>query len=241
MKKYKYFVPVMILGWSILAFAQTSTESISLNGFSASTLVAQSENKTFQPAVKDKLPSKGTAFLLSFILPGTGEYYAGSPKMAKIFFGTELALWSAFGTLRYYGSRLEHDYKLFAKAHAGVDISGKDHEYFVDIENFNNLENYNQYKMQQRSLNEVYPENDQYNWEWDSQDNRFKYSKMRIDSDSAYRHSLFMVGGIVINHIVSSIDAVRIVHKQQQSHEQKTVIGLSPLPGGAQVSFIKIF
>ncbi len=245
MNTIRYYMLCTVLFASVLCWGQTHPQPVSLTAFHASALTAQTDDEAGQSGVltqQHPSHSKGKAFLLSFILPGAGEYYAGSSKMARIFFGTEIALWSAFGTLRYYGARIENEYQLFAKAHAGVDISGKDHEFFVDIENFNNLENYNQYKMQQRSLNEMYPENPDYHWEWDSQENRFKYSKMRIKSDSAYRHSLFIAGGIFINHLISSIDAVRLVHKNQQAQENhKTLIGLAPLPGGAQVSLIKIF
>lgn len=227
----------------VVVMSQANTENLSLHAFSKDALVNQNaeQGQLSQSATPEKLPSKGTAFFLSFLLPGSGEYYAGSTKMAKIFLGTEVALWSAFGTLRYYGSRLEHDYQLYAKAHAGVSISGKDKDYFVDVENFESIEAYNQYQLQQRNLNDVYPETDEYSWQWDSESNRKKFGNMRIKSDSAYRHSLFMIGGVVINHIISSIDAVRIVHKKQKSQANKTMIGIAPLPGGAQVSVVQLF
>jgi len=186
-------------------------------------------------------PSKVKAFFLSFLLPGTGEYYAGSRRMAKIFAGTETLLWTTFFSFRVYGSWIKKDYQSFAMAHAGIHPSGKDHQYFVDIEHFNSIREYNEAKLRQRKVRALYPENDAYTWQWDSEASRLKYERLRVASDKAYSNSILVIGTIIVNHIVSGIDAMRVVRKHEMV-KKEIHIGVTVLPeGGAQFSLWRQF
>ena len=75
-------------------------------------------------------------------------------------------------------------------------------------------------KLQQRDPEAVYPENDEFSWQWDQINNRLKYEQMRVDSDQAYSRAVLMIGVIVVNHIVSGIDAIRVVRKAQRNPVQ---------------------
>lgn len=179
-----------------------------------------------------KTPSRGKAFLLSLILPGAGEYYAGSKKMAGIFFGTEVLLWAAYGSFRTYGNWKKDDYKRFATVHAGIDPAGKDYQYFIDVENYMDIRSYNEAKLQQRDVNALYPEDEEYRWQWDSEASRKRYEKLRLASDDAYTRALFVIGGIVVNHIISGIDALRVVRKHRKTRDDAVQIGVVGLPEG---------
>lgn len=64
-----------------------------------------------------KLRSVKTAFLLSILLPGTGELYAGNYYKAGAFFATEVALWTFFIIYNDKGNDGEDAYRVFADAH----------------------------------------------------------------------------------------------------------------------------
>ena len=197
--------------------------------------IRQDETEMFRP-------SKSKAFLLSLLVPGAGEWYAGSNRMARIFFGTEVALWTGFFSFRVYGHWIKHDYELFATSHAGIDADGKDHDYFVAVENYMNIRDYNNAKLQQRQLNEIYPETDEYAWQWDSDASRSKLEKMRDSSDKAFSRSLIVVGGILINHLISGIDAARAANTAGKQESHRIQVGFLGLPeGGAVVSLWKRF
>ena len=49
------------------------------------------------------------AMLLSMLLPGAGEYYAGAKFKGQVFMGVEAAIWSGFAALRIYGGWKEDD------------------------------------------------------------------------------------------------------------------------------------
>jgi len=187
-------------------------------------------------------PSKSKAFLFSLILPGSGEYYAGSRTMAKIFFSTEVMLWATYFSFRAYGNMKKDDYIRYAIVHAGIDQSDKDYDYYVNIENYDNLRDYNSARLQQRRVDEVYPDNDYYYWQWDSHASRLEYERIRIASDNAFSRSIFVIGGILINHIISGIDAVRAAKSQEIPDENRLRMGVSLLPeGGMTVNLCKQF
>lgn len=159
------------------------------------------------------LPSPGKAFLYSFLLPGTGQWYAGSKKSLWTFVGTEIGLWATFVGFRTYEHWQEKDYQLYAVGHAGIDPHGKDRNYYLAIENYIDIIAYNDAKLQQRRPDLMYPEGENFDWHWDSDASRKRYERMRIKADQAYRNSLFVLGGIFVNHLVSGIDAVRCAKK----------------------------
>ena len=241
-RKFHIFIFMTILFVSSISdrvlFAQNARTSAGLSGpFNRSMLVSAEDTVRIT-----KKPSKANALMLSLVLPGAGEWYAGSSKMARIFFGTEVALWATFGSFRVYGNWIRNDYQSFAAAHAGVDPSDKDHAYFVAVENYMNIQDYNQAKLQQRDLSAMYPENEEYSWQWDSDNSRASFEKMRVKSDKAFSRSMIVVGAIVVNHIISGIDAVRAANSKGKRTSPTVRVAVAGLPeGGAVVSVWKVF
>jgi len=242
--KVKVWLAVVLV--TSMVFSSTGLGS---NGVEENDFPEKKEfNKSFlMPAAENhqnmetESPSRGKAFLLSFLIPGWGEYYAGSEKMAKIFLGTEIALWTTYAGLRVYGNWREKDYKNFAIAHAHVNPEGKNHDYFVNIEHFDDIETYNQEKLKQRDVDALYPENEEYFWKWDSKKNRLKYEQIRMSSDGAFSNSVLVIGVVVLNHIVSGIDAMRLAIKADKKPSDLKV-GFVPVPEGGMVfSVVKRF
>jgi hypothetical protein len=188
-------------------------------------------------------PSRGGAFALSLLLPGAGEFYAGSRTSGWVFLGTECALWGLFAGLEgYSGSRLD-DCRLTAAGHAGVNPAGKGRDFLVALENYMTLAEYNEAKLRQRDLAALYPEGGAWDWRWDSPSARRRYEHMRISADRAARGALFTAGGIALNHIVSGIDAIRAARKAEAAAEKRSEVrtaapwrlSMAPLPGGGGV------
>jgi hypothetical protein len=162
--------------------------------------------------------------------------------MGQIFLGSEGLLWATFFAFRAYGHWKEVDYQRYAVAHAGITREGKDYDYYVAIENYTDIRSYNEAKLQQRAVEDMYPEDEFYSWEWDSEASREDYERMRVASDRAYRRSIFVVGGIVINHIISGIDAIRLARKGKAAEVSSTQWGAGSLPeGGIVLCMVKRF
>ena len=58
--------------------------------------------------------------------------------------------------------------------------------------------------MRWRYFDELYDESD--GWFWDNMDNMKKFESMRIRSDYFSKTGEYIIGAIVLNHIISAID-----------------------------------
>lgn len=157
--------------------------------------------------------SKGRAFLQSLILPGWGQYYAGSGTAARAFIVSEVALWGSFVGFTVWSNWLQNDFETFAATHAGTSLKGKSESYVIDVGNFNDITAYNQFQLRNRNVAELYPENPTFSWQWDSEANRIEYRDWRKRSARASDRATFMIAAIFTNHIISAIHSTLAVHK----------------------------
>jgi hypothetical protein len=170
-------------------------------------------------AISSSPKSKGKAFLLSLLVPGLGERYAARPQRGRTFLTSEALLWLGYAGLLTFEDWRKDDYRNLAAAHAGVDVKDKSDSYFVDVGNYDTMDEYNAAKLRQRNLPAYYSD-DGYNWSWDSRPNRKKFEDLRQSAERASNRAMFVVGAIVANHLISAIDAVWSVHsynKHQRS------------------------
>ncbi len=144
----------------------------------------------------------------SAILPGWGESSLNNLKRAQIFRLSEISLITACISTYTLSSIKKSQYITFAVEHAQVDSKGKDHQYWVDIGNYQNLKSHNDEHLRFREIESLYSDNLANKWEWDSEKNRKEFESMRILSDRLAHAGKFIIGGIVINHMISSIDAL---------------------------------
>lgn len=158
------------------------------------------------------------AVMYSLILPGMGEWYAGNFSKGKYPFITESVLWLGYTGFNLYGNWTRDDGRTFARQHAGVSLSGKDDGYFVDIGNFMDIYEYNQKKLKDRTLSEVYSEDPTagYAWKWDSDANRQTFKDSRIFSDELYNGSRFVILALIANRVWSAVQAALLVKSYNQ-------------------------
>lgn len=190
---------------------------------SADTVKSMAEEAIQRAFVYRGDPKK--AFLLSLLIPGLGQYYTKSRKATRLFAVMETALWGTMIGHRLSARWAKRNYKAFAVNHAQAVIEGKDAQYFVDIGNFLDIYRFNHKKQVDRSNDlvlEVTPENF---WQWDSDENRRKFRKMRIDADATRNRAIFFTTGIFINHLISAIHATLVAKQgkpidstQKESH-----------------------
>lgn len=229
------WIGLFVFSGTAISLSQTErgdTANSSFVSSSFSRAILLGEDSSEAEVTNRFLPSKAGAFFFSLILPGSGEYYAGSKKMASIFLGSEAVLWSVYFVFRAYGIGKKDDYRSLAVASAGVDPSGKDYDYYIAVENYESIYAYNQAKLRERNLRDMYPEDEAHHWQWDSESSRERFKMLRIASDGAFRNSLYVVGAVVVNHIVSGIDALRLARMAEKGKDQAVHLGVSPLREG---------
>lgn len=161
--------------------------------------------------------SVGKAFFMSLLVPGTGEFYAGSKGQGRFFLGAELLLWGSLLANRTYADILKDDYYAYAVQHAGVDPRGKDQDFWVDIGKFDDLYSFNEQRRRDRFVDAIYPEDENYYWKWDSRENRFVYDGKRISVNEIANRDTYFYAAIVLNHLVSGINAMRLTRRYNRT------------------------
>jgi len=170
------------------------------------------------PAKKSQL----TSIVYSLLLPGMGELYAGDFGNGRYFLGTEAALWLGYASYRQYGSWVQADSRAYASVHSGASVGGKDDQFFVNVSNFQDIYQYNDKKLQDRNPAAVYDPALGYYWSWDTDADRQHFRALRVSGAKIIDNSRFVIAAVVVNHIISAINAARLVRHYNKSLEQAT-------------------
>ena len=153
-----------------------------------------------------KITSKIPPTIKSVILPGWGEYELNKNSRGNFFVTAEI-IGVALTTFSYIKSNnIAINYKALAADHANVIVDGKNHEFWVDIGNYDSQIDYNDEHLRWREFDNLYPNEADWNWDWDTEEKRNEFEDLRIESDKMKLVGKFFIGGIVLNHIISAID-----------------------------------
>lgn len=193
--------------------------------------------------------SVALAALYSLLLPGMGELYAGGFASGKYFLAGEAVLWLTYAAFDIYGNAVRDDARAYAVAYAGVNPSGKDDQYYINIGNFRSMADYNDKKLRDRFLDAVYAPNTGYDWQWQSDAARAFYRDRRISSETVYNNRKFVAAAVIINHVLSAINAGRtaVRHNAELDNAfgdlqiRASVMGDVFSPHGIELTFVRSF
>lgn len=169
--------------------------------------------------------SKYKAGLLSALIPGLGEAYAGHKGRAIAFGTVEAGIWVTYGV--YKGQEnLRHDRAIeYAVGAAGANSNGNE-EYYKAVARFRRSDGpgmWNEYvRRQARETGEfIGPEYTGADaWAWNSEANLVAYRELRRKELSAEESATNMFAFAILNRVLSIVDAVYIVTKDHQASEQ---------------------
>jgi len=194
--------------------------------------------------VQDESSKKnvGLAILFSAILPGMGELYADSYSSGKYFTIADGTLWGIYIGMNSYSNILKNQYIGYAASTGGVNTQSKGSDYYATIGDYQNLDSYNNTMALQGNFNQMW--DNSYYWNWNTEIDRKAYRNLWSSSEQARNNLRFVVGALILNRIVSVINAVRLTaayNKKQSSEVGWNVsIGLNniqTLPYGLQFNF----
>jgi len=142
------------------------------------------------------LKSPMKALVLSLLVPGTGQLYAGANNHHRLFFTTEAAAWLAFGAFTKWSSSKEDEYQAWAAEHAGVDPEGKPKDFWQMMTYYESREEYELYGRAGEPDRVSYPNLVGWDWQWDSEESRTEYRELRNQSKEADRKASFSLGAL---------------------------------------------
>ncbi len=211
-----------------------------MNAFPARSL---QDAQTTAPSRK----SAGLAALYSLLIPGMGELYAENFASGKYFLVAEGVLWLGYAAMEIHGNGLRDDARVFAVAQAGISAEGKDDQFFVDIGNFLTVDEYNDKKLRDREPEKLYDPLAGYAWRWTSDAARMTFREERVASETMYNNKKFVGAAILINHVISAINAARAAIAYNNAQEpvlgdlqlSARVLGGMDLPHGVLLTLSK--
>jgi hypothetical protein len=172
---------------------------ISLILFSGFSQSQEKSKKTLNPVIQ------------SALVPGWGQKSLQYPDRSRLFTYVETGLLISILGSTTYANILKKNYIAFAVEHAAISSAGKNHKYWVDIGNFKTIEDYNDEHLRNREMDDIYDANLRWSWDWDEDSNRNAFEQKRILSDQMKQAATFGAGAIVLNHMVSAIDALYLM------------------------------
>jgi len=168
-----------------------------------STLLLQQES-----SISPKPIPPGRAFLQSLLIPGWAEWKSGAKKRARFFWITEGILAATFTGFQIYGHLRAQDYRAYGAIHAGANFTDKPERFVTNISYYTDILEYNEYQRKLRRYDLTYPLTQENWWEWDSESSMHTFNRLRIQSETAYRNAVITVGVVLMNHVISGIDAI---------------------------------
>ena len=164
--------------------------------------------------------SVGLGILYSLLLPGMGELYADSYGTGKYFTIADGILWGTLIGMSAYSNWQEDSYKSYAATRAGVINENKDEDYYANIGDYTSVYSYNDQKALERNFDEMYDEETSF-WKWSSTEERRSYRDMWNSSETASNNIRFVVGGLILNRVISAINAARSVSAYNKRLEEE--------------------
>ncbi|WP_142452601.1 hypothetical protein [Gracilimonas mengyeensis] len=158
---------------------------------------------------KDDRPSPRGAFLRSLVLPGWGHYYADNDNWnrGKFHMAGEAVLILSYIGLDARANNLESNYRTMAQSKAGANLSGKSRQYEIAIGNYDNLAEYNDAQLRLSNWTQLYPDNAEFQWSWESRDFRDQYQDTREQVDRNRSQLPTLAALMVTNRLISAISA----------------------------------
>lgn len=197
---------------SFYSFKQQITENISS---------VESVTSSFEFDDVKKKKSTGLAILYSMVLPGMGELYAGSYDSGIYFTVADGVLWGTYIGMNVYGNWQKDRYINYAVNNAGINTNSKDEAYYATISAYMDIDEYNDEKAFERDYVAMYNNINTYYWKWNTNDERKEFRKMWKSSEQTFNNFRFVVGALLLNRVVSAINAVRLVSKYNNNLNQE--------------------
>ena len=173
------------------------------------------------------------AFLYSLIVPGSGEFYAGSKIKAAIFLGVDVGLWALYFNYHGKGKDKETEYQGFADQHWSEDdyilwlyaeygiYSDRD-KYETDPVTHDSA--YLSHHLPDTKTDQYYEmigKYEQFTGGWgDNLDNRETYLGKRRDSNDLLNNAKYAAMFSLGNHILSAFDAALTVKRHNRRGEK---------------------
>lgn len=205
---------ILLLLLPLQIFSQSEVKSFYSFKQQAITEISQIKDSDSEIVFDDVKQKKNTglAIIYSLLLPGMGELYADAYDSGIYFTVADGVLWGTFVGMNVYANWQKDRYISYAQTNAGVTTQGKDENYYATIGEYLNIDQFNDEKAFERNYAEMY-NTEKYFWKWNTSEERKNYRSMWVSSEQTFNDVRFVVGALLLNRVISAINAVRLVSR----------------------------
>jgi hypothetical protein len=226
---------ILVITLSIQIFSQIEEQSFYSLKQKAISEISQINEFDQQIALDDvkQKKSTGLAIVYSLLLPGMGELYADAYDSGVYFTVADGVLWGTYIGMNVYGNWQKDRYISYAQTNADITTENKDDDYYATISEYLSIDQYNNQKAFERNFDEMY-DTEQYFWKWNTSEERKTYRDMWVSSEQTLNDVRFVVWGLLLNRVISAINAVRLVSRYNNNLSQEVgwnvSLGVQNLP-----------
>lgn len=213
---------ILIIVLSAQIFSQTNELSFYSLKHQVVSEISQSKflhNNIVVDDVKKK-KNTGLAIVYSLLLPGMGELYADAYDSGIYFTIADGVLLGTYIGINTYANWQKDRYVAYAQSNGGISTNNKDDLFYATIGEYQNIDEYNDEKAFERNFGDMYNTNT-YFWKWNTNEERKSYRSMWVSSEQSFNNLRFVVGALILNRVVSAINAVRLISKYNNNLDQE--------------------
>ena len=213
---------ILLLAISTQIFSQIEEQSFYSFKQQAISEISKIDDNDQQIAFDDikQKKSPGLAIVYSLLLPGMGELYADAYDSGVYFTVADGVLWGTYIGMNVYGNWQKDRYISYAQTNADITTENKDDDYYATISEYLSIDQYNDQKAFERNFDEMY-NTEQYFWKWNTSEERKTYRNLWVSSEQTFNDVRFVVGALLLNRVISAINAVRLVSKYNNNLSQE--------------------
>jgi len=189
-----------------LFFAALAAAAVQAQVVTEETIITDSVDLFSEPP-RDSVRHPALAMAGSLLIPGLGQQYLRRPGRALVYYSTDLLC--LFGAIVCEGRsrRMMEDSRTIAWAFAGARGGpGADSRYWQAVASYEDSRGYNNVQELNRTPENKYVD-PHLQWAWVDTAYQRDYMETRDNATSFHVASTFLVGAMVLNRLVSFIDA----------------------------------
>ncbi|MBT8400472.1 MAG: hypothetical protein KJO98_08350 [Rhodothermia bacterium] len=197
------------------------------------------DDVTEQTVQTSKSPARAAA--LSLLLPGLGQRYVNDGSWrgsATLFALADVAAWVGLArTVSVRNHRID-SYEALAAARADAIVDGKDRQFFLNLATYKSSDDYLETQLRNRAWDQLdYVSAREFQWEWASDGDFFRFRDLRNDAESLDRRSSILVATLVANRLLSAVFAVRAAGRSRA--EARAAVSVHPPADSYRVPVVR--
>ncbi|MDI6401114.1 hypothetical protein QLX67_03835 [Balneolaceae bacterium ANBcel3] len=185
---------------------------------------------------ENRTPNPWGAFFRSLAVPGWGHHYIDSDhwRAGQFHLAADVVILAAWFGVNRQAYVVDKNMYSFGRQHSGVDLKQHDRAYELAVGRHRSYDDYIDFLERTRNWDvlEEFPDAVDSQWEWESEEARREYIRMRDRRDDLEKQLPTLAAMLVVNRLASAVGSF----SRARSYGQRASLSVEPGPdfNGAQ-------